>query len=317
MPTITLRTPGLAALALALAATTTSSQPATAQAEVLFREGKRLMQEGNIAAACEAFEGSFKKDASPSTLMNLADCREKNQQYASAWAHFVESARLSRLNPSLEGLARSAQERAAKVEARLSYLIINVPDESRVEGLTITRNGVVVDAVEWNRDIPVDGGTYAVEAKAPAYEAWSTKVTVENASDKESVNVPRFREALGGPSVTAPHGEEPSSFTGKRKLALGLGAVGVVALGGGLAFELKSGSTYDDAQAAGTNDERHDLTDQANRERRIGIAAASVGAVAVGAGVYLWLAGKPERSGVALVPELGAGRAWIHVTASF
>ncbi len=318
MPTTIVRTLVPAALALALAATTASAQPATAQAEVLFREGRRLMQEGNIAAACEAFEGSFKKDASPSTLMNLADCREKNQQYASAWAYFVETGRLSRLNPSLEGLATSAQERAAKVEKRLSYLIINVPDESRVEGLTVTRNGIAIDPVEWNRDIPVDGGTYAIEAKAPAYEAWSTKVTVENASDKESVNVPRFREALGGPSVTAPLGEEQSSFSGKRKLALGLGAVGLVALGGGLAFELKSGSTYDDAKAAGTNDERHELTDQANKERKIGIAAASAGAIAVGAGVYLWLSGAPERaSRTSLLPAVDREGARVIFTGRF
>ena len=305
-------------IAAALAASDAAAQPATAQAEFLFREGRRLMQEGNIAAACEAFEGSFKKDASPSTLMNLADCREKNQQYASAWAHFVETARLSRLNPSLEGLAKSAQERAAKVEARLSYLIINVPDDSRVEGLTITRDGVVIEAVEWNRDIPVDGGTYAIEAKAPAYEAWSTNVTVENASDKESVNVPRFREALGGSSVAGPQGEEPSGFTGKRKLALGLGVVGIAALGGGLAFELKSGSTYDDAKAAETNDERRELTDQANRERRFAIGAAAVGTAAIGAGVYLWISGSPERAPrTAVVPLLGPDRATLTLTGRF
>lgn len=317
MPTNIPRTLCLAVLALFLAATDASAQPATAQAEVLFREGKKLMQEGNIKAACDAFEGSYKKDPAVSALMNLADCREKNQQYASAWAHFVEAARQAMRDPSLSSLTATARERALALEAKLSFLIINVPDEARVEGLSITRNGVPVDPVEWNRDIPVDGGTYVVEGKAPAYEPWSTKVVVGNAKDKQSVNVPRFREALGGPSETAPQGDEPSGFTGRRKLALGLGAVGVAALGGGLAFEFKSGSTYDDAKAAVTNDERHELTDQANRQRRIGIAAAAIGAVALGAGAYLWFSGKPEHRGLALVPELGAGRAGLHVTASF
>lgn len=287
-------------LATLLSATETSAQPTTAQAEILFREGKKLMAEGNVAAACEAFEGSYKKDAAVSTLMNLADCREKNQQYASAWTHFVEAARKSALDPALSGLTASAKERAASVEARLSYLIINVPDDSRVEGLVITRDGVVVDPVEWNRDIPIDGGTYVVEAKAPAYEAWSATVTIENAKDKESVNVPRFQEALGGTRTPISSGERPSSFTGRRKLALGLGALGLAALGGGLAFELKSGGTYDDAKAAPTSDERRELTDQANGERDTAMIAGAVGVVALGASAYLWISGRPA---VALLPS--------------
>jgi hypothetical protein len=295
-------------LALLLAfgvATPAAAQPATAQAEVLFREGKRLMAEGNITAACEAFEGSYKKDASNSTLMNLGDCREKNQQYASAWAHFLEVARLTARDPAFEGLRKSALERAARVEAKLSYLIISVPDEARVAGLVITRNGIVVEPVEWNRDIPVDGGTHEIEGKAPAYEAWSTKLTVGAAKDKQSVNVPRFREAITAPGEASETPNSSSGWTGKRKLALGLGAVGVMALGGGLAFELKSGSTFDDAKASQDNGDRHELTDQANRERDVAMVVGGVGAAAVGVGVYLWFRGQPKERAVAIRPAVG------------
>jgi len=147
-------------------------------AEQLFREGKRLMAEGKIAEACTAFEGSYRKDEAVTTLLNLADCREKNGQYASAWGHFIEAERKTRGNSAEAVFNSTAKDRAGKLEGRLSYLIINVPDEARVDGLEITRNGQPVDKAEWNRDIPVDGGTWKVEGKAPAFEAWSTSVTV-------------------------------------------------------------------------------------------------------------------------------------------
>ena len=305
-------------LLAAVLASPAAAQPATAQAETLFREGKRLMSEGNYAAACEAFEGSFKKDGSPSTLMNLADCREKNQQYASAWAHFVETARLARKQADLGELARVASERAAAAEGKMSYLIISVPDEAKVEGLAITRNRVPIDPAEWNRDIPVDGGTYEIEGKAPAYESWFTKVTVGNAKDKQSVNVPRFREAIVAAPKRDAAEESASRFTGKRKVAVALWAVGASGLGGGMALELKSRGTYDDAKKSDDNAERHELTDQANRERDVGTIAAGAGVVAIGVGVYLWVSGRPaERTSLAILPELGADRAGISVTGAF
>ena len=53
---------------------------ANPQAEALFRDGKELMKQGKVAEACTAFEGSERTEHSLVTLMNLADCREKNGQ---------------------------------------------------------------------------------------------------------------------------------------------------------------------------------------------------------------------------------------------
>ena len=49
-----------------------------AQAEALFRQGKEQMAAGKYAEACAAFEASQKAEAATSTLLNLANCREKN-----------------------------------------------------------------------------------------------------------------------------------------------------------------------------------------------------------------------------------------------
>jgi len=293
---------------------------------VLFREGKRLMGEGNVAAACEAFEGSYDKDPAVSTLLNLADCREKNQQYASAWGHFVEAARKARSLPDGAALIEVAQRRADALEARLSYLIIAVPDEARIAGLTITRNGDAVEPAEWNRTMPVDGGSYRIEAKAPAHEPWSTSVTIENEKDKESVNVPRFAE-IATPVVSTPAAigaggadDRPSAFTGRRKAAMALGVVGVVGLGGGLGLELLSRSTYQDAKdVVDTNEARsRELTDSANRQRHYGMLSGAVGVAALGVGAYLWISGAPARASASeVVLDVGADHARFAVAGRF
>src|SRR5688500_10146298 len=193
---------------LLFAAQTAHAQSGGAQAEQLFRDGKRLMGEKKYAEACESFEASQKLDPLPATLLNLADCREKNGQFASAWGLFLEAERQTRGDSSLKALSKTAKDRAAKLEPRVSYLIINVPDESRIDGMTITRNGEPVDQLTWNRALPVDGGEYVIEGKAPGHEPWSTRVTIDAEKDKGSVDVPRFK-ALPAPEIKDPKDAPP------------------------------------------------------------------------------------------------------------
>jgi hypothetical protein len=292
----------------------------SAEAEILFREGRRLMDEGNVPEACTAFEGSYRKGPAISTLLNLANCREKNHQYASAWGHFIEAARQTRGNPDQRDFHRTATERAAALEARLSYLIINVPNDVQVEGLAITRNGAPVDPAEWNRDIPVDGGEYKIEGKAPAYEAWSSTVKVGNAKDKQSVNVPRFQQA---PTSSTRSGRSAapsrrSSLTGSRKAAIAAWVVGTSAVGAGVLLELSGRSTYDEAKASTDPIGRVDLYDSANQKHTVAVIAGATGAALVSAGIFLWITGKPaERTAVAVTPHLSATGGGLAVRGAF
>lgn len=123
---------------LVLGAARLEAQPATASAEQLFRDGKRLMTEGNIAAACEAFDGSYRTEPTISTLLNLADCRERNQQYASAWGHFLAAARLARTDPSLAPMLETAQRRATALERlrRVALASCRSPSRARARSTT-------------------------------------------------------------------------------------------------------------------------------------------------------------------------------------
>src|ERR1051326_9067839 len=105
---------------------------ASPQAEALFRDGKRLMKDGKLAEACAAFEGSEHAEHNVATVLSLADCREKNHQYASAWALFLQADSQTRSDPTKATLNVTAKNRARALEPKLSYLTINVPDESRI-----------------------------------------------------------------------------------------------------------------------------------------------------------------------------------------
>jgi hypothetical protein len=312
----------IAAISLVVGAVTIASPRAHAQnaaAEALFNDGERLMKEGKLAEACEAFEGSNRIEMRAGTLINLGMCREKNGQLASAWSAFKDA--LTRVQDPKK--RQVAQERIAAIEPKLSYLTISVPDESRVDGLAVTRNTVLVDPALWNRAVPVDGATYVITGRAPGHEEWSTTVQVPNESGKVSVEVPRFKELaklVTPPTPPQPEGEEeevaetPSQgmFTTKRKVAIGVGAVGVAAIGAGVFFGLQAKGFEDDAFALCPNpmtpcadgNRANDLIKKGESRAMLANITLGVGAAAViGAGV-LWFLGAPVESGnVAVMPR--------------
>lgn len=316
------------AVVLALGSSVALAQPAGAQAEVLFRQARELMAAGKVAEACSSFEESEKLEPALSTLLNLANCREQLGQFATAWGLFLDAGRQTRSasDAPTQRLHDVAQDRARKLEPRVSRLTINVPQRSQFEGLEITRGADRVDPGLWNRALPIDGGTYTITAHAPGANQWSTQVTIAAESDTKTVEIPDLRNL--------PHDLEPSAATGSRRPAaaeaqtedaepdqvpasphrsravpLIAGAGALVLLGGGLGFELWAESKYDAAKTERVSQSRRDsLYDSANSRRYLGEALAVTGLAAGGVAVWLYLrdrsAERRDRAGanVALVP---------------
>jgi hypothetical protein len=166
---------------------------AAADAEILFRNGKRLLKQGKVAEACAAFDASQKLEPTISTVLNQANCREKNHQLATAWGLFLDAERDTRSATDDAGrqLHQIATDHADKLESRLSTLEIHVAADARVDGLEIRRDGVVIDAATWNQALPIDGGTYTIAARAPGGTAWTTKVTVAEERDAKTIEIPK------------------------------------------------------------------------------------------------------------------------------
>src|SRR3954471_5892800 len=155
-----------ARVAVAVVAALCAGGAARAQsgsAVALYNEGYRLLDEGKIAEACEAFEASNHAQPGAGTYIALGQCRERNHQLASAWSAY-QAARARARDADKRDFASA---RITALEPQLSYLTVTVSETSRAAGVTITRNGARLDPLLWNRPLPIDGGDYAIEARAP------------------------------------------------------------------------------------------------------------------------------------------------------
>lgn len=298
-----------------------------AAAEALFTDGEKLLKEGKLAEACDAFEASNRLEPRAGTLINLGTCREQNQQLASAWSAFKDA--LSRVKDPKK--KKIAETRVKAIEPRLSYLTISVPDESRVEGLIVLRDAQPVDPALWNRGIPVDGGRYVVSGRAPGHEEWATTIEVPVEGAKITVEVPRFKELvkLVEPPPDEPlppmlppsdpaaetRRDDPGLWSGRRKVALGLGAVALGAAAGGVVLGRQSARLEDDAFALCPDPEvscpeaaeANATLDRARDRALYANIAYGVGGAAAITAVVLWITGAPEpaESRVAVTPRLG------------
>src|SRR5438034_1147130 len=80
------------AIGLATAPARAQSSEAKAAAEASFEEARQLVLAGHFAEACPKLEASQRLDPAPGTELNLADCYEKTDRFASAWGMFQQAA---------------------------------------------------------------------------------------------------------------------------------------------------------------------------------------------------------------------------------
>jgi len=272
-----------------------------AAAEALFREGRALLERGELTAACEKLEASNALEASSGTLLNLADCRLKQGKTATAWAHFVSAERLAQ-NQSRPEQAGEAKRRASELEPRLSTLTLLAP--AAPQGLEVRRAGQPVLAASFATPVPVDPGLVVIEASAPGYEAARLEVTIGASADRRVLEIPNLRKVAvvdREPSESSAAADSTNAASSQSDtntvLPWAIGGVGAATLvaGGVLgALALSSDSKAIDACSQPNNEAECSKV----QERRNGQALAAtvcVGAGAVGVGVAaIWLLTRPS-----------------------
>jgi hypothetical protein len=192
----------IALFAMSQVAFTTSLVRANdpAAAEVLFQEGRKLMAEGQIGAGCEKLKDSFALDPMSGTLLNLADCYEKQGRTATAWARFQNAVSLAK-NQGKTEQAAEANRRLKVLEAQLSQLTILVPEP--VPGLEVRRDDVEVSPSTYGVRVPVDPGSVVVVASAAGYRTVRLNVEIGAHRDKKSVTIPKLEKLEIGETAEA------------------------------------------------------------------------------------------------------------------
>ncbi len=145
-----------------------------AAAQVLFDEGRKLMDAGKYAEACPKLESSQRLDPGAGTLLNLAACYEKNGQSASAWVTYTDAATASQdRHPDW---ATRANEHAKALYPNLSKLTVEIT--SPPSGTEVKRDGKLVDSGSYGMAMPVDPGHHVIDVTAPGKLPFHKEVDV-------------------------------------------------------------------------------------------------------------------------------------------
>ena len=220
------------------------TSPALAQsADALFKQGKKLAEAHDYAGACEKFETSERLEPAAGTEMNLGRCHDELGHSASAWSWYQKAlASAKKADDDLR--VADAKQHVAELEKRLVHLTVQVPSESRVEGLVVKLNERELERGEWNQELPVDPDTYTLTARAPNRKPWSDSITVKS-KDKE-IEVPKLERARARKRDHTPEADEPGNRNRGLVIALGASGAGAVAIATGFAIYSQSAANQAD-----------------------------------------------------------------------
>ncbi len=307
----------LCALPLAFAAERTEAQTADATAaQALFEQARALYAQGRYAEACPKFEESQRLDPGSGTLINLARCYEQIGRHASAWNKYLEAAAAASATGNTRR-EKEARERAETLRPSLSTLVVDVSAEGKqVPGLEVRRDGSSVGAPQWGVPIPADVGEHTITATAPGHEEGRRVVTVEGPAKSVSVEVPALTPSTSAPAAAVEVVPEPElaprgGLGTQRVLALIAGGVGVVGIGAGSVFGLKSKAKHDDAEkycdgAVCTDPRGKSAGEDAYAAGTLSTVFMVVGGAALAGGAVLWFTA-PKRQEDAVAVGIGPG----------
>ena len=304
-----------AMLASAFAGRTAAAQSRDASAaDALFQSARDAMARGDGATACLRFAESYRLDPAPGTLLNVAQCEEKQGKLATAYAD---------LNQVLEHLP-NGDFRIPYVRAQLATLKARVPtftlDLGAAHGARVLRNDVELHEASFGVPLPVDPGRHVFLVKAAGHRDSLQEVMIQEGqrfslalsvgppvSDESGVPATRVVPEASQSASSPPPGEG----RGPRTVAVGAFALGGIGLVTGAVTAwmfASSASTYrSHCDASGCDEEGMSAASRGRTLNVVSPVAFGVGGLGVGLGTYLWLSSRrPASRQLAVTPHLGS-----------
>lgn len=294
----------LGAALLLLSATPSRAEPTPAEkkaaAQTLFDDARKLTADGKFAEACPKFVESVALDATMGTKFYLADCFEHIGKIASAWAYYVEVTDAARA-VGMKDREAYAREHAEALLPKLSRLTIQVSAEARgAAGLSVTRDGLVINQAIWGTAVPVDPGDHVVSASAEGKAPWTERVEVKDPGQTVTIEVPALRDQPKDKSSPPPPPPPPPPIkvvppprSGSTQRIAGV-VVGVLGLGGialGAGFGVRAIGKNSDSNEGGHCDAQSFCDSTGLTLRKESITAATISTVGFVAGGALLAGG--------------------------
>lgn len=294
-----------------------------ARAEALFQSARQLMREGRYAEACPKLAESQRLDPAAGTQLNLAECWEREGRTASSYREFLEVAKNADKNGEIERAA-VARSRAKQVETKLTRLALLVPPEARLQGLSLTKNSVPIPAEEWGSAVPIDPGSFVIEARAPGRRTFHSEFTLKGDAAIHNLTIPAL--APEG-DVAPPAAPAASRATWLKRGGVGLAGLGVVGLTIGTVFGVRAVNRYHRSQDEGCS-EGNVCPAPALATRQSAVESGNVSTVAFvlggvlvagGAGLFVWGTREKDADRVGLSASVAplAGGGFAEISSHF
>lgn len=275
----------LAFVVVGLVAPRASAQPTPemrAQAEALFNEGRALIEQSELVAACERFEQSQKLDPQIGTLLYLATCHEQTGKTTTAWIEFKEALSLAEAEDKADRVDQ-AREGVTRVEGSLARASVVLTSPAADQKVVINGRALTI----FDTALPYDPGTLTIEAEAPGHQPHTQSIELPPGPSSITITIPKLAAIAKPPPKPPPPPPEPD-----HTLAFVIGGAGAgialvgLGLGGGAWAVADAADEHCEGSFCDTEGlEGHDTAD--------GLAWASniltgAGVLGVGAGVILY-----------------------------
>lgn len=264
-----------------------------AAAEALFNEGIELLEAGEAEQASTKFHASQELDPGVGTLMYLGECYRRVGKHASAWSKFLQAAALARATQQPER-ATLAQARADELTSSLSRFTVHLSPLAVQAGVQVRWGALLLQPEAWGSALPVDPGSYHLEATAPGFQPFRQMVQIRGNGDRVEVHIPPLvpERSASVPDRTSaasqPAAAKPDHAISHRSLhpvTWGLGGLALAGTALGTVFaiwaESIEGNALKDCQP-GPRCAPNELDELDRAQRRANVAYAAFATAGVG-----------------------------------
>jgi len=271
-----------------------------AAADVLFNDARAAMAAKKFDVACAKFRESNRLDPAVGTLFNLANCEAQRGHLVASWDLYRHV--LEKLRPD-DPRASVAKTQVQSLDARVPRLTIRARGEMPA-GTTVSVAGLILSPASLNSPLPLNPGSYAISVVSPGRPTQEFSVTLAEGDTAEfpifvGSSAPLSPARVGAVAVVAsgePVGTSDDDERNSRELlaytGVGVGAAGITlgVITGlfGLHEEAIGNPNCSDVTRT-CNQRGYDANQSAKSLASVSTVGFVVGALAGGAGTYLWL----------------------------
>jgi tetratricopeptide (TPR) repeat protein len=254
-----------------------------AAAEALFEQGRLALEKNDLESACAKFAESQRLDPGVGTLLNLANCQERQGRVASAWQHWREALRQL---PEDDDRTAFARQHVAALEPKLPRLNITLSRQAPAD-TRVWRDGVALGHASLGTPLPVDPGVRSISASAPGFASKSFEILV---AEGQSRSIEVFPGESLRPAPRRSAARETSSRSTVGWALIGAGTAGALtAIVTGLMLPDRQETVDANCTADGCNQAGLDAASEGKTLLILNTVGWGVGIAGLGAGAFLVL----------------------------